>query len=102
MNDPTASLLVDAKGEALISQQNLPDIRVFDNAELTAMCSAMLRTLVTIHGPEFMQLVAIHAEDIEAQLEHVGVVYDGKFTEYTPPPATDEAYEAATAEEEQS
>lgn len=61
-------ILLDQKGDPLVSEQSLPEVRVFDLAELTAAVSALLRVLVAIHGVEVMQLFAIHAEDIEKAL----------------------------------
>ena len=98
MSEIPTSLLVDAQGEALVSEQSLPELRVFTVSELTAGLSALLRILVTIHGPEVMQLFAIHAQDIESQLPPLEVGTEQG--DYSPPPATDAAFEAATAIDE--
>lgn len=79
-------MLTDANGNALINEDTLPAMRELDGIELTALTSAIMRVLVSVHGPEVVQLIALHAEAIEDEIRQ-GVT----------PPATDDAYAAATA-----
>lgn len=64
-------MLTDANGNPLVDEEALPDLRTFDLVELTALTSALLQVLVTIHGPEVIQLVALRAEQVEEALRAV-------------------------------
>lgn len=80
-------MLTDSQGNALIDENTLPAARELDGIELTALTSAILRVLVAVHGPEIVQLIALHAEAIEDEIRKAAH-----------PPVTDEAYFNATAE----
>lgn len=71
--EATDKILLDPQGNPIISDDAVPEARVLDNKELTALTAGIIRFLVQMSGVEAAQLIFMHAAQIESTLPDAGV-----------------------------
>ena len=79
--DVTDKILLDSQGQPMVSDDAVPEARVLDCKELTALTGGIIRFLVSIAGVEAMQLVFMHAAAIEETLPDDDAVVEPEFGE---------------------